>query len=62
LPDTVSVDSETFCMDLLEKHGVAVTPGTDFGFFEAERHVRFSYANNIQALQEALVRIEQALR
>lgn len=62
LPDKVSVDSETFCIKLLEQYGVAVTPGTDFGFFEAERHVRFSYANSIPALQEALVRIEQALR
>lgn len=61
LPDTMLLDSEAFCMQLLEGYGVAATAGTDFGFFEADRHVRFSYANNVQALEKALVRIEQAL-
>ena len=61
LPDSMLLDSEAFCMQLLEGYGVAATPGTDFGFFEADRHVRFSYANNVQALEKALARIEQAL-
>jgi len=61
LPDAISLDSEAFCMQLLEGYGVAATPGTDFGFFEADRHVRFSYANNVQALEKALARIEQSL-
>lgn len=61
LPDAVQVDSETFCLKLLESHGVATTPGTDFGFFAADRHVRFSYANDIPSLEEALRRIELAL-
>ncbi len=62
LPDDVKIDSETFCMNLLERFAVAATPGTDFGFFAADRHVRFSYANNIPALKEALIRIEKALQ
>jgi aspartate/methionine/tyrosine aminotransferase len=61
LPDAISLDSEAFCMQLLEGYGVAATPGTDFGLFEADRHVRFSYANNVQALEKALALIAQAL-
>lgn len=62
LPDTVTENSEAYCMRLLETHGVAVTPGTDFGFFEADRHVRFSYANNVENLNKALQRIGQSLK
>jgi aspartate/methionine/tyrosine aminotransferase len=36
--------SEYFCDLLLEKYQVAITPGTDFGFHEADNHVRFTYA------------------
>jgi aspartate/methionine/tyrosine aminotransferase len=62
LPDIIKDDSETFCLNLLESHGVATTPGTDFGYFEADRHVRFSYANDIESLEEALRRIKLALK
>src|SRR5690606_28508232 len=33
-------DSYKFCWDLLEKAGVAVAPGIDFGTNQAARHVR----------------------
>jgi aspartate/methionine/tyrosine aminotransferase len=41
---------------------VAVTPGRDFARLDAERFVRFSFANSLEHLQEAVHRIGQALR
>lgn len=61
LPEHVNEHSETYCMRLLEEFGVAVTPGTDFGFYKADRHVRFSYANNVDNLNRALQRIGESL-
>lgn len=60
LPDQVG-DSESFCDWLLEQHHVAVTPGTDFGFHLANRHVRFSYAQALHILEEGVERIAHAL-
>jgi aspartate/methionine/tyrosine aminotransferase len=45
---------------LLEEAGVAVTPGVDFGE-EAAEYLRFSYATDIEAIEEAIRRIEAAL-
>lgn len=53
--------SELFCERLLEEHFVAVTPGTDFGFYLADEHVRFSYARDIHLLEDAVERIAKAL-
>ena len=50
-------DSYPFAWDLLEKSGVAVTPGIDFGVYHAERHVRFSYCASLQQLREGVARI-----
>lgn len=50
-------DSERFCLELLEKADVAITPGLDFGRYRARGHVRFSYANTLPNLHEALRRI-----
>ena len=61
LPDGFS-DSETFCDRLLEQYYVAVTPGTDFGEYLANEHVRFSYAQNIGLLREGVDRLAVALR
>ena len=57
-----SSDSRQWCADLLEEQGVAVTPGADFGRSQAERHVRFAFTTELAALQEAVRRIEVALR
>ncbi|SVB24049.1 uncharacterized protein METZ01_LOCUS176903, partial [marine metagenome] len=46
---------------LLETEFVAITPGTDFGFYDADRKVRISYARDIPQLEEAVIRIERAL-
>lgn len=50
-------DSFGFCEDVLEQTGVALTPGRDFGQFESDRYVRFSYANDIALLQQAVERL-----
>jgi len=46
---------------LLEKAGVASLPGVDFGKY-GEGYVRFSYANSVENIKKALVKIEDALR
>ncbi len=55
-------DSQAFCMDLLEQHGVAITPGLDFGRHLAERHVRFSYTTGMERLELAVERLAAVLR
>jgi len=54
--------AEALCERLLEEHFVAVTPGTDFGFYLADDHVRFSYAQNLDVLREGVDRISDAVR
>ncbi len=54
-------DATTFCHALLEKAGVAVTPGADFGSHLAECHVRFSYATGMDQLREGIARIRAYL-
>jgi aspartate aminotransferase len=46
---------------LLDEAGVACLSGTAFGEF-GEGHLRFSYANSMENIQEALRRIESLLR
>ncbi len=55
-------DSFGFARDLLEKAGVAITPGIDFGANAPERHVRFAYTNSIERLQEGVARIAKFLK
>jgi aspartate/methionine/tyrosine aminotransferase len=55
-------DAEQFCLDLLYKAGVVITPGMDFGPYTAKTHVRFSYANSLENLQEAVRRIAAFLQ
>ncbi len=56
-----SNDAEAFSADLLERAGVAVTPGTDFGHHRAERHVRFAYTTAREQLEEGVRRIAEHL-
>ncbi len=44
--------------DILEKVGVGVTPGTDFGN-NGEGYLRLSYANSIENIEEGLNRLEK---
>jgi aspartate/methionine/tyrosine aminotransferase len=54
-------DSFAFAYELLEKAGVAITPGVDFGKHAAERHVRFAYTSSIGQLKEGVARIARFL-
>jgi aspartate/methionine/tyrosine aminotransferase len=54
-----SNDSMGLCDALLHQAGVAVTPGADFGSYKSNIHVRFSYANTIENLQEGMRRIQK---
>jgi aspartate/methionine/tyrosine aminotransferase len=48
-----------FALDLLEREGVAATPGIDFGANGTERCVRFAYTRALEDLEEAARRIGQ---
>ena len=50
-------DSYAFALDLLERAGVAVTPGRDFGSNDPERHLRFAYTTSLEKLQEGVRRL-----
>ena len=54
-------DSFNFCLEILEKTGVAVTPGIDFGE-NAEGYVRFSYANSLENIAEGMDRLGKYLK
>jgi aspartate/methionine/tyrosine aminotransferase len=57
-----SSDSQALALSILEKVGVAITPGLDFGVHRPAAHVRFSYANTLEKLQEAVRRMKEFLR
>ncbi len=59
--DRYSEDSYDFALKLLERAGVAVTPGVDFGKNETNRYVRFAYTRNLEELREGVRRIERFL-
>jgi aspartate/methionine/tyrosine aminotransferase len=54
-------DSQAFCMNLLEQHGVAVTPGLDFGHHRAREHLRFSYTTSMERLEIAVERLAKVV-
>jgi aspartate/methionine/tyrosine aminotransferase len=49
-------DSKALAFDILEHAHVGVTPGVDFGA-RAEGYLRFSYANSLERIEEAMERI-----
>ncbi|MCK5881449.1 MAG: pyridoxal phosphate-dependent aminotransferase [Sinobacterium sp.] len=53
--------SQELCKTLLEKHAVAITPGEDFGHFQAESHVRFAYTTSMEQLEKGVARLRTAL-
>lgn len=50
-----------FAFELMRRAHVAVTPGRDFGSADTHRFVRFSTANSMAHLQEALARLRAVL-
>lgn len=56
-----SNDSYSFAFEIMEKAGLAVTPGIDFGP-NCEGYIRLSYATSIEKMQIGLDRLENFLR
>jgi aspartate/methionine/tyrosine aminotransferase len=54
-----TADSERFCLDLLEQHGIAITPGADFGRYKANEHVRFAYTTSMERLEQGVARLRK---
>jgi len=54
-------NSLEFAFDLLHRAGVGVCPGVDFGE-NGEGYIRFSYANSLENIAEAMRRIEGYLK
>lgn len=54
-------DTQAFCLQMLEDHGVALTPGVDFGHHLAAQHLRFSYTTSMDRLEMAVDRMAGAL-
>ena len=57
----ISENSYKLSFEILEKAGVGITPGIDFGE-NGEGYLRFSYANSIENIAEGLDRVEQYLK
>ena len=53
------MDSETFCIRLIEEGGLAAVPGSCFG---CEGHIRLSYCYSDEELRESLDRLEKFIR
>ena len=54
----LSTDSYELAFEILEKAGVGVTPGIDFGE-NSEGYLRFSYANSIDNIKDGLNRLRK---
>jgi len=57
----ISDDADALTVDMLNKAGVVLVPGLDFGPSTAHRYIRLSYATSMENLQEAVARLEQYL-
>ena len=51
-------DSRAFAAEILEKAGVAVTPGLDFDPARGHHTLRFSYARSIADMEEGIARLK----
>jgi aspartate/methionine/tyrosine aminotransferase len=58
--NTMHLDENSYrlAFDILEKVGVALTPGIDFGE-RGEGHLRISYANSLENIMEGMKRLER---
>ncbi|GAA4000901.1 pyridoxal phosphate-dependent aminotransferase [Comamonas faecalis] len=50
-----------FAYELMHRAHLAITPGHDFGSADTARHVRFSTANSMAQLQEAVARLQRLI-
>jgi aspartate/methionine/tyrosine aminotransferase len=53
----VAGNGRRFALELLEKEGVATTPGIDFGANGTSRFVRFAYTRSLADLEDAAARL-----
>jgi aspartate/methionine/tyrosine aminotransferase len=54
-------DSWDLAFEIMHKAHLAVTPGRDFGTYETAKFIRFSTANSLPQLKEAIARLTQML-
>ena len=54
-------DSFEFCHTLLQRAGVAITPGKDFGSHQSQRYVRFAYTTSLEQLEKGIDKIRRFL-
>ncbi|MCW9032541.1 MAG: pyridoxal phosphate-dependent aminotransferase [Gammaproteobacteria bacterium] len=59
--ESFTKDSYEFAYDLLENIGVAITPGKDFGDYNASNYVRFAYTTSLEQLKEGIKRLNEYL-
>jgi aspartate/methionine/tyrosine aminotransferase len=52
-------DSDAYCRELLENAWVCAVPGKDFSQYRGHEMMRFSYANSMENLSEAIQRLRQ---
>ncbi len=55
----LSDDADQLARDILDRTGVVLTPGLDFGVEGAKRFIRVSYATSMERLQEAVSRLQR---
>ncbi len=55
-------DSRAFAAEILEKAGVAVTPGLDFDPERGHGTLRFSYARSTADIEEGLSRLQEFMK
>ncbi len=55
-------DAHAMSRDILDKAGVAVTPGLDFDKARGHRTLRFSYARSTEDIKEGLLRLKEYMR
>ncbi len=57
-----AASSWDFCLDMMERAHVALTPGRDFGHAETAHHARLSFASSMDVLQAAVRRLARVLQ
>lgn len=57
-----SDDSFDLSNQLLEKAGVAVTPGKDFGSHKSSQYLRFAYTQPVSVLEQGVARLEKYIK
>ncbi len=50
-----------FCVDLIDRAHVVLTPGRDFGPHAADRYLRLSFASDLPAIERAFARLQRVL-